>query len=113
MIGLANQQGGLYKFHASSVSPNKVPTSLVSSACNVPATCNSSTIIPNKAFWHFRLGHLSHQRLNMMASLYSNIVSDNKNSVCDICHFAKQKHLPFSISTSCNTPFSQHKNFVN
>jgi len=35
-----------------------------------------------------------------MSSLYSNIVSDNKNYVCDICHFAKQKHLPFSLSAS-------------
>jgi len=36
----------------------------------------------------------------MMSSLYSNITSNNKNSVCDICHFAKQKHFPFSISES-------------
>ena len=36
----------------------------------------------------------------MMCSLYSNIVPDNKNSVCDICHFAKQKHLYFSPSAS-------------
>jgi hypothetical protein len=95
MIGLASQQDGLYKFHASSVSANKVQASLALSV-----SCTPSTIIPNKAIWHFRLGHLSHQRLNMMSSLYSDIVSDNKNSVCDICQFAKQKHLPFSLSTS-------------
>lgn len=102
MIGLANQQDGLYKFHASSVSTNKVQDSLAlsvsCSSSNLPVSCNSSTIMPNKVIWHFRLGHLSHQRLNMMSSLYSNIVSDNKNFVCDICHFAKQKHLPFSPS---------------
>jgi len=100
MIGLASQQDGLYKFHASSVSTNKVQSSLASSICNILISCNSSIGIPNKAIWHFRLGHLSHPRLNMMSSLYSNIVSDNKNFVCDICHFAKQKHLPFSISIS-------------
>ena len=100
MIGLASQQDGLYKFHDSSISTNKVQSSLASSACTIPVSCNSSTVIPNKAIWHFRLWHLSHQRLNMMSSLYSNIVSDNKNYVCDICHFAKQKHLSFSISTS-------------
>jgi len=89
MIGLASQQDGLYKFHDSSISTNKVQSSLASSACTIPVSCNSSTVIPNKAIWHFRLWHLSHQRLNMMSSLYSNIVSDNKNYVCDICHFAK------------------------
>jgi len=99
-IGLANQQDGLYKFHASSLSPNKVASSLNSSVCNIPVSCNSSNVIPNKAIWHFRLGHLSHQRLNMMSSLYANIIFDNKNSVCDIRHFAKQKHLPFSLSES-------------
>jgi len=36
----------------------------------------------------------------MMFSLYSNIVSDNKNYVCDICHFANQKHLSFPASVS-------------
>jgi hypothetical protein len=69
MIGLASQQDGLYKFHASSVSANKVQDSLALSV-----SCNSSIVIPNKAIWHFRLGHLSHQRLNMMSSLYSDIV---------------------------------------
>ena len=40
MTGLANQQDGLYKFHASSVSTNKVSYSLNSSVCNIPVSCN-------------------------------------------------------------------------
>ena len=44
MIGLASHQDGLYKFHASSVSTNKVPDSLALSV-----SCNSSNVIPNKA----------------------------------------------------------------
>jgi len=34
-----------------------------------------------------------------MTSLYPSISCDNK-SVCDICHFAKQRKLPFNISLS-------------
>jgi len=49
MIGLASQQDGLYKFHDSSVSPNKVQTSLASRFCNIHVSCNSSNVIPNKA----------------------------------------------------------------
>jgi hypothetical protein len=36
--------------------------------------------------------------------LYSSITNDNK-AACDICHFAKQKHVPFTPSlshASCN-----------
>ena len=34
-----------------------------------------------------------------MSHLYPSIISNNKY-VCDICHYAKQKHLPFSTSLS-------------
>lgn len=37
--------------------------------------------------------------MNKISTLYSNIVSDN-NSICDVYHFAKQKHLPFESSNS-------------
>jgi hypothetical protein len=106
MIGLASQQDGLYKFHVS----NLASFDSVSSKINVPCTsissvtCNSSISIPVQALWHFRLGHLSHQRLNKMSSLYPMITNDNK-AICDICHFAKQKHIPFNTSlshASCN-----------
>jgi hypothetical protein len=39
-----------------------------------------------------------------MSSLYPMITNDNK-AICDICHFAKQKHIPFNTSlshASCN-----------
>ena len=101
MIGLASQQDGLYKFHIS----NLASINSISSTINVPCTsfpsinCNSSHSIPVKALWHFRLGHLSHQRMDKMSSLYSFITNDNKVT-CDICHFAKQKHIPFTSSLS-------------
>jgi len=35
----------------------------------------------------------------MMHSVYSSISGDNK-AICDICHFAKQRKMPFNLSTS-------------
>jgi transposase InsO family protein len=37
-----------------------------------------------------------------MTQLYPSISFDNK-AVCDVCHFAKQKRLPFTLSTSIAT----------
>lgn len=104
MIGLGNLCDGLYRLHpfapatpqahfiSSAVSPaNKMSCNSVSS--------NNISSIPSNAIWHFRLGHLSNQRLSMMHSLYSSITIDNK-AVCDICHFAKQRKLPYNLSTS-------------
>jgi len=101
MIGLASQQDGLYKFHSS----NLASINSISSTINVPCTsvstvtCNSSHYIHVKALWHFRLGHLSHQRMDKMSFWYSSIINDNK-ARCDICQFAKQKHVPFTSSLS-------------
>jgi hypothetical protein len=76
-----------------------VSSSLSNKICNsiVNSSCNSDNIVPSDALWHFKLGHLSHSRLLTMSSLYPSI-NINKNSVCDLCHFAKHKHLPFSTS---------------
>jgi hypothetical protein len=99
MIGLAKQVNGLYHYYppapastlVSSFSQNKVCNSSISSSCT------SENIVPSDALWHFRLGHLSHSRLLQMSTLYPSIHINNK-SVCDLCHFAQHKHLPFSIS---------------
>jgi len=87
IIGLASQQDGLYKFYSS----NLASINSISSTINVPCTsvstitCNSSHSIPVKALWHFRLGHLSHQRMDKMSSLYSSIINDNKETCLSIC----------------------------
>jgi hypothetical protein len=60
-------------------------------------SCPTSTTIPDKALWHFRLGHTSLNRMNLLHTKFPYIVVDNK-SVCDICHLAHQKKLPFSVS---------------
>ena len=108
MICLGNHCDGLYRLHltaptspqahymSSVVSPsNKVSLQ----SCNSVSTNNHVSSIPSNAIWHFRLGHLSNQRLSMMHSVYSSITIDNK-AICDICHFAKQRKLPCNLSTS-------------
>jgi len=60
---------------------------------------NLNIHIPSHALWYFRLGHLSNQRLSQMHHFYPDIKVDNK-SICDICHFPKQRKLPYTSSTS-------------
>jgi len=108
MIGLGNLCGGLYRLHPSapaspqahSISSVVSPSNKVSlHSCNSVSSNVAISCIPSNAIWHFRLGHLSNQRLSMMHNLYSSISVDNK-AVCDICHFAKQRKLPYNLSTS-------------
>ena len=52
--------------------------------------------------WHNRLGHPSYSKF----SLLKDVVVSNKTNCCDICHYSKQKRLPFSSSTHVsNKPF--------
>jgi len=108
MIGLGNLCDGLYRLHPSTPAPPQAHfiSSVVSSSnkvslqsCNSVSSGNHVSSIPSNAIWHFRLGHLSNQRLSMMHSLYPSITIDNK-AICDICHFAKQRKLPYNLSTS-------------
>jgi len=102
MIGLDKKMDGLYKFYPSCKSSNFESSYVSSSSCNVvlPSICNKfDQFVPNDALWHFRLSHLSHQRLHKMSLLYPVITINNKDT-CDFCHFAKHKHLPFNSSSS-------------
>lgn len=63
------------------------------------STFNKVCTIHMQAIWHFRLNHLSHERLTIMSQLYSNIHQDNK-VISYICHFSRQKKLPQHSSTS-------------
>jgi len=82
MIGLAKQMDGLYKFYPSCKSSNIESLVLPNSSCNaiLPSHCNKTgQFVPDVALWHFRLGHLSHQRLHMMSLLYLEL-SANTNT---------------------------------
>jgi len=86
---------GLYRLRLAS----PTPSSQTFSASTLASTCSLNYHIPSNVIWHFRLEHFSNQRLSQMHHLYHNIHVDNK-SICDICHFPKQKKLPYSLSTS-------------
>jgi len=65
-----------------------------------PSTNNITTnTINDSKLWHFRLGHLSRNRLNVLHQQY-HFISKDSNEMCDVCHLAKQNKLPYSLSTS-------------
>lgn len=87
MIGSAEKIEGLYHL----VLQDK--PEVISSLNNV------SVSIPKSALWHFRLGHLSFTRLQHLHSSFP-FIDYGKHVVCDVCHYAKHKKLPFNNSSS-------------
>ena len=92
MIGLANLEQGLY--HLNINKEAKIPQPKQS-----PSNNNTVHTISSSNLWHFRLGHLSGNRLNMLHEQFPFIPS-HVNENCDICHFAKQRKLSYNLSTS-------------
>jgi hypothetical protein len=60
---------------------------------------STTSTIPEQAMLHFRLGHLSTNRLSILHSKlpYSSISVDHKG-ICDVCHLAKHMRPPFQNS---------------
>ena len=72
---------------------------------NKTTNINKSCVdIDTTKLWHFRMGHLSYDRLKFFSSYYSNI-SIGYVHPCDACLFAKQKRLPFPFSSTKSTQF--------
>ena len=85
-IGLIKQHIGLYIFDA-------FACSFINSRSHV--TCNIQT----HNLWHARVGHLSVDRLHILQSKHA-YINDDIVTACDACHRAKQKKLPYALSTS-------------
>ncbi|CAN1826383.1 Retrovirus-related Pol polyprotein from transposon RE1 [Linum perenne] len=86
-IGSAKEARGLYQLDFSS-SPH---TSLAASSYNFqPQDIN---------LWHFRLGHPSNSRVQILNKCNSEFIVD-KVAHCEHCHFSRQKNLPFPLSNS-------------
>ena len=87
-IGIVEERHGLYHL---------IPDQTDKAICSTifPPTCN---IIPID-LWHFRMGHLATGRLQCMKPHYP-ILQNDKNFVCNTCHYAKHKKLPFFSSIS-------------
>lgn len=75
------------------------PTFIVFPSPNHMFLAFLSRVIPKQAIWHFRLGHLSYDRLSKIYQIYPQVFSDNK-AICDVFHFVRHKNLPFSLSNS-------------
>lgn len=58
-----------------------------------------SQTLPKTVLWHFTLGHHSNQWMKMSHSDFPSILVD-EGSMCNICHYAKQKKLSYSLGTS-------------
>ncbi|PNX73342.1 peptide transporter PTR2, partial [Trifolium pratense] len=98
MIGLGEHVDGLYKLpvNASFLASQ---ASLNFSSAFINNVVDKHQTIPMSAIWHFRLGHVSNARLSNMIQMYPSITVDTQ-AVCDVCHFAKQRKLPFSLSNA-------------
>lgn len=66
---------------------------------HVNATVDSSYTIPNSAIWHFHFGHASSTKIDMLSKNFP-AIHVNKSLVCDICHLARQRRLPFVVSNN-------------
>jgi len=91
MVGLAKLQQGLYHLITQE---NSSLTSYVPYGNNLYV----SPIKTNK-IWHFRFGHLSNTKLNILHDQYL-FIPKHVHGPCDICHLAKQKQLSYSVSTN-------------
>jgi len=89
MIGLAEAESGLYHLHKP---PNQ------STKCLPPRSLiKSCTVATN--LWHSRLGHIPTSKITLLSKIDPS-VTITSNSICEICPLAKQKRLPFSLSTN-------------
>jgi len=83
-IGIVDVDAGLY----------------VVSLENTDSCCLNVTSLHDDAdIWHLRMGHLSAGRLEIMKRQYR-FISSRNDFVCNTCHLAKQRKLPFVNSKS-------------
>jgi histone deacetylase 1/2 len=88
-IGSAERRDGLYHL----VQTNKA-SSPSNHGTSQPFISANNANLPASALWHFRLGNLSNSRITLLQSKFPFVVHDS-TVVCDVCHFAKHKKLPF------------------
>lgn len=90
MIGSASLEKRQYKL------PTQVTVHVgdLNSVCNVvqkpTSTCKpNNSLIDKSRLWHMRLGHISHNRNQYIATQFPFIQCDNTKILCDVCHFSK------------------------
>jgi hypothetical protein len=108
-IGVGKEHHGLYYLMHSSKLENPTPSFAANNSQLIslqPQPFSSAIKTPSHAdVWHFRLGHPSSSRINLLHQLVPLIPCDSKN-VCTVCPLAKQHRLPFPSSISVShSPF--------
>ncbi|RDX84044.1 putative F-box/LRR-repeat protein, partial [Mucuna pruriens] len=94
MIGSAKLMRGSYYLNSLKNEFNKEQVSFT-----VNNNVYGSMTVPESSLWHFKLGHASNSQLEKLCKQLS-YVHINKNGVCDIYYFAKQRKTPFPLSSS-------------
>lgn len=102
MIGLVEERNGhYYLLQSASTSWSKPVQESVSIVSNSSYNFNC-ILLSGFDIWHYQLGHLSFQRLNLKHSFAPDIDVSNNTSHCSICLVSKQHRLscPNSYSHS-------------
>ena len=95
MIGKDNKIGDLYVFTAQNLSANLFPSPNVVFINHV-----------TDQIWHYRLGHLSNPRLDILKDKMKCTFSKSYKNPCYICPLAKQRRLSFvSNDNKSSFPF--------
>ncbi|WKA09208.1 hypothetical protein VitviT2T_026876 [Vitis vinifera] len=93
MIGMGRCSGNLYVLD---------PTNLFPISSSVTVVCNYASKTEHE-LWHYRLCHLSYNRLNSLKDVLNLKQFVSHHFHCSICHLAKQKSLSFPISNTVSS----------
>jgi hypothetical protein len=101
MIGVAKMLNGLFILQSPSVTLGNLPSnccinSILSINHSHPSLGTNND--NNCTLWHRRFGHASHAKLSEINKIFPFVHFTKSSDPCDICFFAKQKRLPFTLS---------------
>jgi hypothetical protein len=91
MIGAAELEDGLYLL--------KTPLASIVHTPSLHCVNNVKTMNKDCNLWHMRFGHASYDKLIEIKKNFPCVSISNSFDPCDVCFYAKQKRLPFSLST--------------
>ena len=96
MTGLGDHEGGLYKLRVPYID---VHVNALNSTDALESDKHVTSSFNNDAIWHYRLGHVSAKGLKSLHVKFP-FISPYVDDCCNICHLAKQRHLPYSVSSN-------------
>ncbi|CAJ2666297.1 unnamed protein product [Trifolium pratense] len=102
MIGVADLLNGLYILTTPKVSLGHIPNTSCINNINKITDVHSLESHKNSDcnVWHKRFGHASNDKLIELNKKFPFVKISNSSVPCDACFFAKQKRLPFTLSST-------------